>query len=189
MALNNEFKVKNDLNTLGRILSGGTDLATIFSPSNTSWTLSATNGTFGVAGGDTVQFQGSNGVDVRVATGTDTVRISGIDATASVKGVASFHADNFLVTNGVVTVKDGGILNAELAGSITDDKLSTISTALKVSNSATTATSSNTANAIVARGASGEFSSGSITATGNLSASGTVTGNNIDVLELCQGHY
>ena len=179
MALNNEFKVKNDLNTLGRILSGGTDITTIFSPSNTSWTLSANNGTFGVAGGDTLQVQGGNGVDVRVATGTDTVRISGIDATASVKGVASFHADNFLVTNGVVTVKDGGIVNDELAGSITDDKLSTISTALKVSNSATTATSSNTANAIVARGASGEFSSGSITATGNLSASGSITGSSI----------
>ena len=179
MALNNEFKVKNDLNTLGRILSGGVDITTIFSPSNTSWTLSANNGTFGVAGGDTLSVQGGNGVDVRVATGTDTVRISGIDATASVKGVASFHADNFLVTNGVVTVKDGGIVNNELAGSITDDKLSTISTALKVSNSATTATSSNTANAIVARGASGEFSSGSITATGNLSASGSITGNSI----------
>ena len=177
MALNNEFKVKNDLNTLGRILSGGVDIRTIFSPSNTSWTLSANNGTFGVAGGDTLQVQGGNGVDVRVATGTDTIRISGIDATTSVKGVASFNSASFAVTNGDVTIKSSGVSNAQLAGSITDDKLSTISTAGKVSNSATTATSSNTANAIVARGASGEFSSGSITVTGNLSASGTVTGN------------
>ena len=179
MALNNEFKVKNDLNTLGRILSGGTDILTIFSPSNTSWTLSANNGTFGVAGGDTLSVQGGNGVDVRVATGTDTVRISGIDATTSVKGVASFNSASFAVTNGDVTIKSSGVSNAQLAGSITDDKLSTISTASKVSNSATTATSSNTANAIVARGASGEFSSGSITATGNLSASGSITGNSI----------
>jgi hypothetical protein len=167
MALNNEFKVKNDLNTLGRILSGGTDLATIFSPSNTSWTLSATSGTFGVSGGDTVQFQGDNGVDVRVATGTDTLRISGINATSSVKGVASFHTDNFLVTNGVVTVKDGGIKNAELE----------------------TATSNNTANYVVVRGASGEFSSGNITSNGTVEAatvnattgfrlnSGATTGN------------
>ena len=177
MALNNEFKVKNDLNTLGRILSGGVDIRTIFSPSNTSWTLSANNGTFGVAGGDTLQVQGGNGVDVRVATGTDTVRISGIDATTSVKGVASFNSASFAVTNGDVTIKSSGVSNAQLSGSITDDKLSVISATGKVSNSATTATSSNTANAIVARGASGEFSSGSITATGNLSASGTVTGN------------
>ena len=170
MPLTNDFKIKNNLNTLGKILSGGVDIATIFSPSNTSWTLSAVNGTFGVAGGDTLSVQGGNGVDVRVATGTDTVRVSGIDATTSVKGVASFHADNFLVTNGVVTVRDGGILNAELAGSITDDKLSTISTALKVSNSATTATSANTANAIVERGAGGEFSSGSITSNNTVQA-------------------
>jgi hypothetical protein len=177
MALNNEFKVKNDLNTLGRILSGGVDIRTIFSPSNTSWTLSANNGTFGVAGGDTLSVQGGNGVDVRVAAGTDTVRVSGIDATTSVKGVASFNSASFAVTNGDVTIKSSGVSNAQLSGSITDNKLSTISTAGKVLNSATTATSANTANAIVARGASGEFSSGSITATGNLSASGTVTGN------------
>ena len=148
MALNNQFKVKNDFNTLGRILSGGTDLTTIFSPSNTSWTLSANNATFGVAGGDTLQVQGGNGVDVKVATGTDTIRISGIDATTSVKGVASFHADNFLVTNGVVTVKNEGINNAELA----------------------TATSSNSANYVVVRGAGGEFSSGSITSSGTVQA-------------------
>jgi hypothetical protein len=142
MALNNEFKVKNDLNTLGRILSGGVDIRTIFSPSNTSWTLSANNGTFGVAGGDTLSVQGGNGVDVRVAAGTDTIRISGIDATTSVKGVASFNSASFAVTNGDVTIKSSGVSNAQLSGSITDNKLSTISTAGKVSNSATTATSS-----------------------------------------------
>lgn len=179
MALNNEFKVKNDLNTLGRILSGGTDLTTIFSPSNTSWTLSATNGDFAVAGGDTLIVQGGNGVDVRVAAGTDTVAITGVNATTSTRGVASFNSASFAVTNGDVTIKSGGVSNAQLAGSITDDKLNTISTAGKVANSATTATSSNTANAIVARGASGEFSSGSITATGNLSASGSITGGTI----------
>ena len=170
MALNNEFKVKNDLNTLGRILSGGVDIRTIFSPSNTSWTLSANNGTFALSGGDTLQVQGGNGVDVRVATGTDTVRISGIDATTSVKGVASFSSDNFAVTNGVVTVKDGGIVNDELAGSITDTKLLQLTATNKVANSATTATSSNTNNAIVTRGASGEFSSGNITSSGTVEA-------------------
>jgi hypothetical protein len=55
-------------------------------------------------------------------------------------------------------------------------KLATISTALKVSNSATTATNANTASAIVSRDASGNFSAGTITAalTGNAS---TVTTN------------
>lgn len=72
----------------------------------------------------------------------------------------------------------GAILNADLAGSISDSKLSTISTAGKVSNSATTATSANTASAIVARDASGNFSADTITAniTGNVSGNaGTVT--------------
>ena len=38
-------------------------------------------------------------------------------ATASTLGVASFSGDNFLVSSGAVTIKDGGIANAELAQS------------------------------------------------------------------------
>jgi len=48
---------------------------------------------------------------------------------------------------------------------ISDTYLATISTAGKVSNSATTATANNTASAIVARDASGNFTAGTITAT------------------------
>jgi hypothetical protein len=64
-----------------------------------------------------------------------------------------------------------------LAGSIADTKLSTISTAGKVSNSATTATNANTASAIVARDASGNFTAGTITAalTGNASTATSAT--------------
>jgi len=76
--------------------------------------------------------------------------------------------------NGVL-VASGDIVNADIAAgaAIVDTKLATISTAGKVSNSATTATSSNTASAIVARDSSGNFSAGTITA----SLSGNVTGN------------
>jgi hypothetical protein len=67
----------------------------------------------------------------------------------------------------------GSIVNADVNASagIVDTKLATISTASKVSNSATTATSANTASAIVARDGSGNFSAGTITAalTGNSS--------------------
>ncbi|HAZ13448.1 MAG TPA: hypothetical protein DCY86_11710, partial [Bdellovibrionales bacterium] len=61
---------------------------------------------------------------------------------------------------------DGEIVNADInaAAGIVDTKLATISTAGKVSNSATTATSANTGSAIVARDASGNFSAGTITA-------------------------
>jgi len=78
------------------------------------------------------------------------------------------------------------IVNADISASaaIVDTKLATISTASKVSNSATTAVSTNTASAIVARDASGNFSAGTISAaltgnvTGNVSgSSGSTTGN------------
>lgn len=74
-----------------------------------------------------------------------------------------------------VLVSSGDIVNADIAAgaAIADSKLATIATAGKVSNSATTATSSNTASAIVARDGSGNFSAGTITA----SLSGNVTGN------------
>lgn len=65
-------------------------------------------------------------------------------------------------------IADGTIVNADINASaaIVDTKLATISTAGKVANSATTATSANTASAIVARDASGNFTAGTITATG-----------------------
>ena len=73
----------------------------------------------------------------------------------------------------------GSIVNADISSSaaIADSKLATISTSGKVLNSATTATSSNTANAIVSRDASGNFNAGTITAalTGNVT--GNLTGN------------
>jgi hypothetical protein len=71
-------------------------------------------------------------------------------------------------------ILDGTIVNADINASagISDTKLNTISTALKVANSATTATSANTASAIVARDGSGDFTAGTITAdlTGTASA-------------------
>jgi microcystin-dependent protein len=83
------------------------------------------------------------------------------------------------ITVASTNLVDGTIVNADINASaaIADTKLATISTAGKVSNSATTATNANTANAIVARDASGNFSAGTITANvaGNLT--GNVTGN------------
>jgi hypothetical protein len=81
--------------------------------------------------------------------------------------------DTGTVTSGMIL--DGTILNADINASagIVDTKLATISTASKVSNSATTAASANTASAIVARDASGNFTAGTVTA--NLT--GNVTGN------------
>lgn len=85
-------------------------------------------------------------------------------------------------------VPDLAITNAKVASSanIVDTKLATISTSGKVANSATTATSANTPNAIVARDGSGNFTAGTVTAnsfvgtlTGNVNGniSGTIVGN------------
>jgi len=57
-------------------------------------------------------------------------------ATASVKGRASFASADFDVSSGAVTIKSGGVSNTQLAGSIADSKLSTITTAGKVALSA-----------------------------------------------------
>ena len=62
------------------------------------------------------------GIDVSASTGA--VTISAEDATTSNKGIASFSSDNFAVSSGAVTIKDGGIVTAELAAdAVTGDKI------------------------------------------------------------------
>jgi hypothetical protein len=69
------------------------------------------------------------------------------------------------ITVASANIVNDTIVNADINASaaIADTKLATIATAGKVSNSATTATNANTASAIVARDASGNFAAGDIT--------------------------
>ena len=127
-------------------------------------------------------------VNADVATG------AAIDKT-KISGTAVTIADTGTVTSTMLL--DGTILNADVNASaaiaysklnlgtsivnadisataaIVDTKLATIGTAGKVSNTATTATDANTASAIVARDASGNFTAGMITAN----VTGALTGN------------
>jgi len=94
--------------------------------------------------------------------------------TAALTGNAATVTTNANLTGDVTSVGNataiaaGVIVNADINASagIVDTKLATIATALKVSNSATTAASANTASAIVARDASGNFTAGTITCPG-----------------------
>lgn len=93
------------------------------------------------------------------------IAASSITLAGHVTGTGSTNSTvNTTISNNVVT-------NDMLAGSISDTKLNTITTAGKVSNSATTATSTNTNSAIVTRDGSGNFSAGTITASLNGNAS------------------
>lgn len=62
-----------------------------------------------------ITFTGGSGITTTV-TDND-VTIAGDDASTSAKGVAQFSSDNFAVSSGLVTIKDGGVANDELVNS------------------------------------------------------------------------
>jgi hypothetical protein len=55
------------------------------------------------------------GIDFTDAGANGTLTILGEDATSANKGIASFSTDNFSVSSGAVTIKDGGVAPAELS--------------------------------------------------------------------------
>jgi hypothetical protein len=114
------------------------------------------------------------------------IRLIGAEATAdhtitlpNVTGTVITTGDSGTVTSAMIA--SGTIVNADINASaaIVDTKLATIATAGKVSNSATTATNANTASAIVARDASGNFTAGTITANLTGTASNVTTNANL----------
>ena len=137
--------------------------------------------------GSTIVFRDASG---NFSAGTITAALSGNATTATtlatsrtiaisgdVTGTAtSFNGSANIAISAAITADS--IVNADInsAAGIVDTKLATISSAGKVSNSATTATNANTANAIVARDASGNFSAGTITAalSGNATTATTL---------------
>lgn len=106
------------------------------------------------------------------AAASTAISINGNQITSGTVGSA-YITGSYTGITGVGTLT-AGTWNAS---AISDTYLSTIATAGKVSNSATTATSANTSNAIVSRDASGNFSAGIITAnlSGNATTATTAT--------------
>jgi hypothetical protein len=168
---------------------------------NTTGTAANVTGTVAVANG---------GTGVTSSTGTGSVVLSssptlttpalgtpsalvGTNITGTASGLTAGNVTTNANLTGDVTsvgnatsIASGVIVNADInaAAGIVDTKLATISTALKVSNSATTATNANTANAIVRRDASGNFTAGTVTAalSGNATTATTLaTGRTIAI--------
>ena len=131
-----------------------------------------------------VNTAGNQNTSGNAATATTLQTARTIAISGDITGTAtSFNGGANISISSAITA--GAIVNADINASagIVDTKLATISTAGKVSNSATTATNANTASAIVARDASGNFSAGTITAalSGNASTATTLqTGRTIN---------
>jgi hypothetical protein len=102
----------------------------------------------------------------------DVTSAATFDSSVAVTGTLTKSGNNVVTVGDTGTVTSTMILNGTIvdadinaSAAIADTKLATISTAGKVSNSATTAASANTASAIVARDASGNFGAGTVTAS------------------------
>ena len=119
---NVEFELPSADGNNGDFLKTNGSGALSFGAISSSFTLagdSGSNDTFTTGG--TLTFSGSNGVATTISN--DEITFAGTDATASSKGVASFSNSDFAVSSGAVTIKAGGVTNAQLAGSIANAKL------------------------------------------------------------------
>ena len=119
-------------------------------------------------------FSGALSGNASTASLLETSRNIGISG--DVTGTATaFNGGADITISAAITA--GSIVNADInsAAAIADTKLANISTAGKVLNSATTATSANTGSAIIARDASGNFAGGTFTGEVNRDAQTTVT--------------
>ena len=66
---------------------------------------------------DTLAIDGTSAQGISTAVTNNTVTITAANASTSAKGVAQFSSDNFAASSGTITIKDGGVANAELANS------------------------------------------------------------------------
>jgi len=122
---------------------------------------------------DALLVTGSNSISTAVSD--NTITITAANASTSVKGVASFDADDFSVTSGNVSIKENGVravnLNADVAG--TGLSLDGVDNSIEVDYGSTagTAVEGNTSLTVQGTANEIEISGGSIT----LGSGGTVT--------------
>jgi hypothetical protein len=145
----------------------------------------ATTGVTQVSGDNSTKLATTAFVMSNVTAGTPDATTSATGKIQLAGDLSGSAASPTIATGAVTSTKilDGTIINADIDANaaILDTKLATIATAGKVSNSATTATHLNTASAIVARDANGDFTAGTITAnlTGIASKATNINGGNL----------
>lgn len=101
---------------------------------STSFTIAADTGTPDVFNnGETLHIVGGEGIDTTVSASTNTITISGEDASDTNKGIAKFNTSSFSVSNGDVTIKNAGVNNNQLVNS----KVTIGSTEISLGNTAT----------------------------------------------------
>ena len=124
---------------------------------------------------DTLSITSGSGLGVDVTVSNNSITISGVNASTSVKGVASFDGDDFSVSSGNVSIKSGGVradnLNSDVAG--TGISLNGVDNSIEVDYGSTSGTAVEGDTALTVQGTANEIeiSGGSIT----LGAGGTVT--------------
>ena len=105
-----------EANAIIKVLYDGTSFQML---SQTGTTAGVPDSTASVKG--IVIVAGTSPVSVGYSSGTATVAVG--NATTSAKGAASFSSDNFAVSSGAVTIKDGGVdLTAEVTGTLPVNK-------------------------------------------------------------------
>ena len=72
-----------------------------------------------IALGETVDIVSGTATGITTAVSANTITISGVDATTSIKGVAKFNSNNFVAASGLVTLKDKGVASAKIANTMT----------------------------------------------------------------------
>jgi hypothetical protein len=83
--------------------------------SNSTISIAADTGTTNAVDlGDTLTIQSGTGTGIATSVSGDVLTVSGVDATTSTKGVASFATADFAVTTGAVSIKTGGVSNSQL---------------------------------------------------------------------------
>ena len=97
---------------------------------NSTITAAGNTGSNAIDLGDTLTISGASSTaaatqaePIRTSQSGDTLTLTARKASTTVIGMASFAAADFGVTSGAVTIKNGGVSNDQLAGSIANGKL------------------------------------------------------------------